>query len=145
MEPERLMIDSQHIESAVSLFAGLAEMNVEQSKHFADILPDVADWHRARAEAYALCADYLSQYVANLAEKNITCYIKENIMDKSNSVGFIVESYALCWERGDHKWLTMARYDNIEDALSFTESLEVSSQVRIVKREVYEKVIYTKA
>lgn len=63
-------------------------------------------------------------------------------MYKSNSIEFIVESYGLCWERGNHKWLLMARYDNIDDALAFTESLAISREVRIVKREVYEKVLY---
>jgi len=39
----------------------------------------------------------------------------------------------------------MARYDNIEDALAFTETLAVSCEARIVKREVYEKVLYNVA
>lgn len=69
METKRQMVDVRHIESAVELFAELADSNKQQVEHFEDTLPDVADWHKARAEAYELCADRLGQYVANLAEQ----------------------------------------------------------------------------
>jgi len=67
MEPKSRVIKAEYIANVAKFFAELSESNAEQAKHFEEILPDVADWHKSRAEAYELCAAQLIAYVEDFS------------------------------------------------------------------------------